>query len=115
MRRVFELDLDRASPYTTGLPFLTGRILVFTPAVSICFFTILAQSSIPIFWAETLGCLSKVRKSCRNRSLFFDMYSRDLSRLVLGTNRTGLYRVDRFFYTRRYEVSLAYRPLYYGL
>src|SRR5438093_5680745 len=74
MRRVFELDLDRASPYTTGFPFLTGRIFAFNPAMSICFFTIFAQSSIPSLWAETLGCFSRARKSCRKRSLFFETY-----------------------------------------
>src|SRR5438093_9832119 len=104
---VFELDFDRDSPNTTGLPFFTVRIFVFIPAISICFFTILAQSSIPSFWAETLGCLRSVRKSCRNRSLFFDMCSRDLFRLALVTIMTSLGRVDSFFYTSQYEADLA--------
>src|SRR6266571_8469879 len=74
MSRVFEFDFDLTSPKTTGLPFFSGKIFALIPAVSICFLTILAQSSIPIFCAETLGCLRRVRKSCRKRSLFFETY-----------------------------------------
>src|SRR6267143_4208898 len=112
MRRVLLDDFDFTSPYTIGLPFFSGRIWVFIPAASMFFLTIRAQSTMPFPWADTLGCRRSVRKSRRNGSLFFWIYSKTCFRLCPFTSLWLDERTNSVFQNR---ASSKPSPLYHEL